>query len=140
MQKDFAKQSSQSLIRSSTMSNSAQQPVSIRVAHAAATAATQIASSTPFDPSAPPVTPADTAPAFSPPPPQTVINQSVIGATDYNSGDWYDRYVFMLNGESWADADIHAWGFYNESECPTEEECLNVFRAQRLRVDIAPQT
>jgi hypothetical protein len=47
--------------------------------HTAAAAATQIASSNPFfDPSASPVTPADPTPAFSSPPPQTVINQPVV--------------------------------------------------------------
>jgi hypothetical protein len=55
-------------------------PVNIRAAHAAAAAATQIASSSNpfFDPSAPPVTPADPTPAFSPPQQQTVINQPVV--------------------------------------------------------------
>ncbi len=56
-------------------------PVNIRAKHAAAAATTQIATTTSnpfFDPSAPPVSPADTTLAFSPPPSQTVINQPVI--------------------------------------------------------------
>ncbi|MBM3261785.1 hypothetical protein FJY93_05255, partial [Candidatus Kaiserbacteria bacterium] len=56
-------------------------PVARAQPAAVATALTQQTASAAnpfFDPSAPPVSPADTAPVFSPPPPRTVINQPVV--------------------------------------------------------------